>query len=117
MNTFGCRRIDVGVEQRQQLHAAVAAARGDERRDRRIGPGLHQIAARAAPRRRRVVVAREHALVVDRLEAELPQLGDAGVELVARERAGGRDDGDAVAGAQRARLTHDANRAISAATA
>ncbi len=39
------RRIRLAIEQRQQLDAAVAAADGDERRDRRVRPG------RAAGRR------------------------------------------------------------------
>ena len=34
------------------------------------------------------------------------QLGEPGVELLGGKRAGGRDDGDAVAGRQRSRLAH-----------
>jgi hypothetical protein len=60
--------------------------------------------------------AGEHRLVVDGLVAEAPQLGDAGVERVAGKRAGGRDEGDPIAGPQRARFIQ-ANLAISAATA
>ena len=65
---------------------------------------------RARRRSRRCSAAREHALLVDRIEPERAQLGDAGVELVAREGAGGRDDGDAIAGPQRARLAHALSR-------
>ena len=36
------RRISVGIEKRQQLRAAIAAANRDQRRDRRILPGVDE---------------------------------------------------------------------------
>ena len=73
------------VEQRQQLDAAVSAAHGDHRVDVRASPARRDQRARAGcgvPAT--IAAALEHAIVEHRLEAEPPQLGDAGVELVAR---------------------------------
>ena len=91
-----------GVEQRQELGAAVAAADGDDGANRRIAPRIVDDAPRAcrgSPATNALPL--EDALVVDRLEAEAAQLRDARVEFVALERARGRHERDPVARSQR----------------
>ena len=100
----------VRVEQRQEVHAAVSAADGDQRGDRRIRPGLAEGGGARGVVARGEAMAREDRLVVDRLVSQAGQLGHAGVERRAAEGAGGRDDADAIAGPQRARLEHSARR-------
>ncbi len=92
-----------GVQPRQHLNAAVAAADSHDR--------VHRIIAERGANRRGPrlgcagdeAVAVEHRRLEDRLEAETPEFGDAGFELLAGERARRGHDGDAVAGAKRAR--------------
>ena len=90
----------LAIEQRQQLPAAVSAAHAEQTLDGRIAPGLTN---RRRPQLRRtgdISLPREYRVVVHRFEAETPDLLDPLVELVAVERAGGRDDGEAIAGAR-----------------
>ena len=94
-----------GIEQWQQLHAAVAAARGDDSPDVRIRPRLHQVARAQLRPTGEIVVAREDGVGVDGIESELTKLVHAGVELLAGERTGRRNDGDPIARAQGGRLT------------
>ena len=116
MNGLRAARL-VAIEQRQHLRAAVSAAHADESGDRGIAP--RRLNRRRANLRRpaRYSLSGEDRLVVDRLETQPADLVDALVELVAIERAGGGDDGKAIAGLERARLQHHANRAISSAIA
>ena len=94
------------VEKRQQVHAAIAAADRDE-------PGNRRIVPRALERRRadvggprQIAAPLEDRFLVDRLETQRAQLRDPLFELVAREGAGGRDDGEPVARTERAWLAH-----------
>ena len=80
--------MTAGIEQRQQLRAAVAAAHRDQRRDRRIVPRIVERRGTHGGLPCNVSPARKNALVVDRFEAETSELGDAGVELLPLERAG-----------------------------
>src|SRR5262249_47424782 len=94
----------VPIEPWEDLDAAVAAAEGDERADRRIGPGLTERRRADEGFAGGIARAREDRLVVHRLVTEASQLGDAGVELEARERARGGDESDPIARSERARL-------------
>ena len=117
MNGLQARLRLVAIEQRQHLRAAVAAAHADEAGNRRIAPGV--VNRGGADRRRSgdVALAREDGVVEDRHEAEAADFVDAAVELLAGERAGGSDDGEAIAWRERARLEHHRKRAISSAIA
>src|SRR4029079_2971640 len=68
---------------------------------------------RRAYRRRTgdVALTQEDRLIVNGLEPEHAQLREPGVELLAGERTGRRDDRDAIARAERARLAPHATRA------
>src|SRR5215831_9198668 len=106
-----------GIEQREQLHASVAAANANQRRNRRVRPRAPDGAGAQCRRSRDELLPREDGFVEDRLESEAPQLVDAAIELRPIERTCRRHDGDAVAWRERARLQHHAKRAISAAIA
>ena len=79
------------IEQRQQLHAAIAAAHGDERGDRRDRPmrvGMPRRGSAGVPAS--IAALRSNTdVVVDRFEPERAKLGDAGLELVARKALAG----------------------------
>src|SRR5439155_6151136 len=107
----------LAIEKRQHLDAAVAAAHADESGNGWVAPGGVNRRGTKLGRSGHVPAPLEDRVVVDRLEAEAAQLGEAAVEVVAIERAGRRDDGEAVARFQGARLQHHAKRAISAAMA
>ena len=72
------------VEQRQQLHAAVSAAGGDERGDAGSCPGRRGAPRRATSRRARCVArrARRRVSCEHRLETEARNSCHAGLELV-----------------------------------
>src|SRR5204862_8056166 len=93
-----------------EVDAAIPAADGDDRGNRRIIPGPAEGGGARGGVAGRIAPAREHGIVVRRFVAEPPQLGDAGVERLAAEGAGGGADADAVTAPQRARLDHAARR-------
>src|SRR5205814_498470 len=97
--------------------AAVSAADADHAGDRRIPPRRTNRGRSKLRLAGHVALPREHRLVVDRIESEPAELGDAAVELCAVERAGGSDHGDAIAGTEGAGLPHQRYRAISSAMA
>src|SRR5262249_32196583 len=119
------RAHGVELEQRQHLNAAVPAAHAEDASNGWIGPGVHE--------RRRSLgritgdepASRENAIVEHRLETERSHLLHAAIELLARKRARGCENRDAIPGAQRAGppawllrpLATHAHRAISSATA
>ena len=96
----------VTVEQRQQLNAAVSAPHRNESRDVRVVPGSRERCGPDFGGAGDIALSSEDALLEDRFEAEGPELDEAGLELLALERAGRRHHGDPVAGPQRARLAH-----------
>ena len=107
-------------EQRQQLHAAVAAAHGDQRGDGRIASTRRsKAAALQVGGAGQVALSPSKTLSSKhRLEPERPQLGDAGVESLARERAGGATTAMRSPGRSAGACAYvHANLAISAATA
>ena len=104
MKTLATRRDRRGVEQRQELRAAVAAADADDAGDGRIGERLLQV--RGPQRRLPGQVAAglgEHALVDRQLEAERLELDGAAADRLFGARAGRRHDRQAIAGPQCAR--------------
>ena len=97
------RQHGFGIEMRQQLRAAVAAADGDERGDARIAPRLEDCPhARldGASHERRLG---EDRVVVDGLEPEPGELRHAGLDFRRRERAGRRHQCHPIAGLEPAR--------------
>ena len=99
MNGLQARRASFAIEQRQQLRAAVAAADADEPGDRRIAPAPTESRPRARrPSRRRSRCRANTESSYTGSNPSRADLGDAAVELVAGERAGGSDDREAVAG-------------------
>src|SRR4029453_8672874 len=92
------------VQERQQVHAAIAATGSDNASDRRIHPRAQKVLEPELRRSGEVLGPGKDVVGVHRLEPELAQLEDSGLELVTAKRAGGSHDGDAVARAQRARL-------------
>ena len=87
----------LAIEQRQHLCAAVAAAHADERGDVRILPRAAYRCGSHIRSAGKVALTREHRVIVHGHEPETPELFDAAVEFFAIERAGRRDDGDAIA--------------------
>ena len=63
-----------------------------------------------------ITLPREDRVVVHRLETETTNVPDALVEFVAVERTGRRDDGEAIARSQGARLQHARTTATKART-
>ena len=61
-------------------------------------------------RARKVSLPSEDRFVIDRLESEALDLFQTSIELATVERARGRDDGEAVAGGEGARLQHARRR-------
>ena len=102
----GLRRAPrlVAVEQRQHLRAAVAAADADDAGDRRIAP--RRVNGRRPHLRRAGDVALRARTPIRRRPARIraAESRRCRVELLAGERAGGRDDGEAIAWRERARL-------------
>ena len=96
-----CAGEDLGIEQRQQVDAAVAAAGRDKRRDRRVRPGAPGTPPRATRRCRPHSERRSNTLSSNTgSKPSARSSASAGVEFVAREGAGGCDDGDAIAASE-----------------
>jgi hypothetical protein len=93
-----------GIEQGQQLDAAVPAAHGDDAVDRRILPRAGERCRTQRGRAGQVPITREHRLLVDRLETKGAQFGHTTMKGVGIERARGGNDGEPGSGAERGRL-------------
>ena len=105
MKTFGGpRRISAASSSGSSWTLPYPPRTAIERGIVGIGPGRRRRSGPCVCRRRRHRRALEHALVVNRLEAQLTKLGQTGVESVAGKRTGGSDDGHTIAGSERARL-------------
>src|SRR5262245_60239575 len=90
----------VFIEQVEQAHRAVSAARGPHGFDFRVGEGPRQFGGAAAVIARGVAGFVENPRLVSRPKVQSFEFGHAAREVIGLQIARGGDDGDGVAGAQ-----------------